>query len=191
MDPWATLQLAWTIAGGSSNPAQPNATRIPRSRQAASHDAKAARQVTRPIAKGTRRHHPSVDSSIRKPSDESAARGRSARPFVAPTRPSRIAARTTLTSSAFGTARSWTDMALRRDVRIAVWASSRVDAEYAHPWGILQKRACVSRRKVADQSGKALLVEFRRVTASVARWLVMVDPELRGLLVQKPTDLLH
>jgi len=138
-----------TTAGGSSNPAQPNATRIPRSRQAASHDAKAARQVTRPIAKGTRRQHPIIDSSIRKPSDESAARGRSARPFVAPTRPSRIAARTTLTSSAFGTARSWTDMALRRDVRIAVWASSRVDAEYAHPWGILHKAGL----RLAPESG--------------------------------------
>src|SRR5215469_5898796 len=44
---------------------------------------------------------------------------------------------------------------------------------------------------LADQSGKPLLVEFRRVTARVARWLVMVDPELRGLLAQKPCDFLH
>jgi len=32
-----------------------------------------------------------------------------------------------------------------------------------------------------------LFVEFRRV-AGVARWLVMVDPKLRVLLVQDPRD---
>ena len=40
------------------------------------------------------------------------------------------------------------------------------------------------------QVWKPLFVEFRRV-ASVARWLVMVDPKLRVLLVQDPRDFIH